>query len=73
MNGYNMHGGVNMTNDNKSKRIVSVEFDERDYNELNELVDHLQSQSISTVTKQDAIKFFVKYVYRQLVLKEDRK
>jgi len=27
LNGYNMYGGVNMTNDSKSNRIDGVEFD----------------------------------------------
>jgi hypothetical protein len=73
LNGYNIDGGDIVDNNSKSKKIISIEFDESDYNELIELVDYLQAQSISTVTKQDAIKFFVKYAYKQIVLEEDKK
>jgi hypothetical protein len=62
-----------MTNDSKSNRVVSVEFDKNDYKELNEVIDYLQAQSISTVTKDDTIKYLVKYAYKKLVLGEDRK
>jgi hypothetical protein len=73
LNGYDIDRGDKTDNSKESKKVVSVEFDESEYNELIELVDCLQSQSISVVTKQGTIKFFIKYAYKQIVLEEDKK
>lgn len=72
MNGYAIGGGDYMANVNETRKIVSVEFNEEQYLQLTELIDHLQGQSLSTVTKQDVLMFLLASAYRNIILKENR-
>jgi len=62
-----------MDNNSKEKKVVSVEFDEEQYKQLNEIVDYLQSHSISFVTRADVIRFLVSSMYKNEILGERRK
>jgi hypothetical protein len=61
-----------MANVNETRKIVSVEFNEEQYLQLTELIDHFQGQSLSTVTKQDILLFLLASAYRNIILKENR-
>jgi len=42
-----------MDNNNNTKKIVTVEFNKEKCKQLNAIVDHLQSYSISSVTRKE--------------------